>query len=94
MRRSETPARSRNLQREDDDERANGQHDQDGPPPLADEAGAAASPWLLADMRVLDVGLAGLALIETHCCVWIREDRLLVKTAKRRVANCVLRNEN
>lgn len=60
-----------NLQRKNNNERADGQHDQDRPPPLPEEASAAASLGLLGVVElsiVLELGLASLALIKTHSC--------------------------
>ena len=76
-----------NLQRENDNEHANGEHDQKSPPPLLDEALDSGALGLLASM-VLDPSLAGLALVERHSGFG---DRLLVKTAKRMEVNCAKR---
>lgn len=66
-----------NLQRKNNDERADGQHDQDRPPPLPDEGTKGTSLGLLdiaAVDVVLELGLASLALIKTHSCSFISEN--------------------
>ncbi|KFY93472.1 hypothetical protein V498_04411 [Pseudogymnoascus sp. VKM F-4517 (FW-2822)] len=65
-----------NLQRKGNNEHANGEHDQERPPPLPAEAHEGASLGLLGmvEVVVLDLDLASVALIKTHGCSFISEN--------------------